>query len=104
MVADTGDGVDEVGRGGVWLYFAAQLADVDVQIVRVGSGAGAPELGEQHLARHDLALVLHQDFEQIVLGWCQLWGHYQIGAGSLVNVPPCSRIATARGMLANHDQ
>ena len=34
-VADAGDGEDEVGRGGVQLNFAAQLADVDVQIVRV---------------------------------------------------------------------
>jgi hypothetical protein len=66
-VANTGDSEDKAGRGGVGLNFATQLADIDVQIVRVSSIAGAPHLFEQHLARHYFTLMVTPIWTVIIM-------------------------------------
>src|SRR5437588_5762794 len=71
-IAHAGDGDDEAGMNGVWFDFTAELPDIDMEVVCIGSVAWTPYLGEQHLACHDFAFVLDQDFEQVVLSRSQL--------------------------------
>src|SRR5262249_56417755 len=64
-VTDAGFGHQVVRPLGIRLDLAPQLAHVDAQILRVGWLV--PELVQQELVRHNLARMLHQQAEQIVL-------------------------------------
>src|SRR5258708_4401374 len=71
-VADPRNGEDEARMCGVRFDFPAQLADVNMQVMRLGTITGPPYLGKQHMARHDFATILDKRLEQIILRRCQL--------------------------------
>src|SRR2546421_9763270 len=58
--------------GRVWFDFTTQLANIDVQVMRLGTIACAPYLREQHLASHNFTTVLDESLEQIIFGRSQL--------------------------------
>src|SRR5206468_7795194 len=60
-------GVDEPLLA-VRLELAAQVADVDVERVRVGPEVVAPDLLEDHVAREHTLRVREEQLEQLVLG------------------------------------
>src|SRR5437667_69719 len=51
------------GMGRVWFEFTTQLADIDVQVMRLSSIAGSPYLREQHLASNNFTTVLDESLE-----------------------------------------
>src|SRR5258708_2492148 len=54
-------------RLAVGLELAAQIADVDIERVRLRSEVVAPDLVEDHVAAEDLALVGDEQLEELVL-------------------------------------
>src|SRR5262249_514691 len=70
-VAYAGDGQDKLWAFGDWFDFLAELCYIDVQAMCTCVGLGPPDLFEQHLAGQELAAMADEDFEQVVLGWCQ---------------------------------
>ena len=54
------------------LYFLSQLCHVDMKTMDTVGGIAAPDQCQEHLARQNFALVGHEYFEEIILGWRQL--------------------------------
>lgn len=50
--------------GGIRFDLVAQLADIDMQVMRVRSIPGSPDLRKQHLASHNLACVVDERDEK----------------------------------------
>src|SRR5690242_8224941 len=64
-IADTGLGQEQLRTLGIGLDLLAELADINAQILRVGQLI--PQLLQQEAMGQDLAGVLHQHAQQIVL-------------------------------------
>src|SRR5579885_593706 len=71
-ITHAGDSEDKARAGRIRLDFAAQLANIDVQVMGIRTIAGPPDLGQEHLPRHDFAIIFNQRLEQIILGRRQL--------------------------------
>src|SRR6476469_9522361 len=71
-VADAGLGDEDARAGGVFLQFAAQLVDVDAQILRLVAVFRAPDALEEHPLRQHLARLARQFEEQLPLGRRQM--------------------------------
>ena len=54
--------------GGVWFQLAAELRDVDAEVVRLGLVGGPPDLLEQLLLGDELAFVPDQHLQEMPLG------------------------------------
>ena len=71
-IANSGNCEDEARMRRVWFNFTAQLADIDMQVMRFSTIASSPHLLEQHMALHNFTFILNKCFEQIIFSWCQL--------------------------------
>src|SRR5665213_3367407 len=65
-VADAGFGLEVAGTGWVLLEFAAELGDVNAQVLGLFGVLGTPDFVEQLALRHDAAGVFNEDLEEFV--------------------------------------
>ena len=65
-VADAGFGLEVTGAGRVLFEFAAQLGDVDAQVLRLFGVLGAPDFVEQLALGDDAAGVFNEDLQEFV--------------------------------------
>src|SRR2546426_11917381 len=66
-VADAGLRLEEAGAGGIALQLVAELAHVDAHVVGLAHGPRTPDLAQELPMSDDLARVLDQGREQLVL-------------------------------------
>src|SRR5258708_12645354 len=71
-VADPGYGEDEARMCRVWFDFPAQLADVNMQLMRLATITGPPHLGKYPVARHHFAPIPHHPLQHIRPHRCPL--------------------------------
>ncbi len=75
-----------MGVGGVDLNLLTQPADVDIHGAAVTHVLVAPHLIEQLLTGEDLALIEHQESQQLELTWLEVEFHTVAGSAVLVRV------------------